>query len=120
MGYIKNKPIPIALINKAIKSICKITSKDKNKIFGTGFFLRIFSRKYLITCGFNTQYKKQKENTEIEVEIYNKEFIKLTFKDRFIMYLEHPIDILVIEIKDSRYRIPRLCSKLYKRRIFNL
>ncbi len=40
MGYIKNKPIPIALINKAIKSICKITSKDKigNIYYGTGFF----------------------------------------------------------------------------------
>ena len=49
MGYIKNKPIPIALINKAIKSICKIRTKygNENYMFCTGFFLRIFSQKYL-------------------------------------------------------------------------
>ena len=105
MGYIKNKPIPIALINKAIKSICKIRTMY-NEIYksGTGFFLRIFSQKYLITIGFITNYEKQKENTEIEVEIYNKEVIKLRFKDRFIRYFPKPLDILAIEIKDSDFK----------------
>ena len=105
MGYIKNKPIPIALINKAIKSICKIRTEHGNGYeFGTGFFLRIFSQKYLITIGFITNYEKQKENTEIEVEIYNKEVIKLRFKDRFIRYFPKPLDILAIEIKDSDFK----------------
>ena len=57
MGYIKNKPIPIALINKAIKSICKIRTYG----FATGFFLRIFSQKYLITIGFITNYENKKK-----------------------------------------------------------
>ena len=103
MVLIKNKSIPVAMINRAIKSICKIRSMDINNNFriGTGFFLRIFSRKYLITCGYITQYENKKENTEIEVEIDNKYLIELRFKDRFIKCLEQPKNILAIEIKDS-------------------
>ena len=106
MARLKNKPIPLAIINRAIKSICKIKPMDINHIFGTGtgFFLRIFSRKYLITCSYITQYENKKENTEIVVEIYNKELIKLSFKDRFIKCLEHPKNILAIEIKDSDFK----------------
>ena len=103
MVHIKNKPIPVAIINRAIKSICKITPMDHIFFEGTGFFLRIFSRKYLITCSHITQYENNKENTEIVVEIYNKTKIKLIFKDRFIKCLEHPKNIIAIEIKDSDF-----------------
>ena len=47
---------------------------------------------------------EKKENSEIEVEIYNKELIKIRFNDRFIKYLEMPKDIIAIEIKDSDFK----------------
>ena len=103
MGFIKNKPIPVALINKANKSICKIRTKDNDVSGGTGFFMRIFSRKYLITCSFVVNYGNKKENTEIEIEIYNKEVITIKFHDRFIKCLEMPKDILALELKDSDF-----------------
>ena len=103
MGYIRNKPIPIELINKAIKSICKIKVKAEYKGYCTGFFIRFFSQKYLITCNQIIHYNVQKKNLEIEVEIYNKELIKIGFNDRFIKCLEDQKDILAIEIKDSDF-----------------
>ena len=103
MGFIKNKPIPVALINKANKSICQIRTKDNDVCKGTGFFMRIFSRKYLITCSFVVNYGNKKENTEIEIEIYNKEVITIKFHDRFIKCLEMSKYILAIELKDSDF-----------------
>ena len=103
MGFIKNKPIPVALINKANKSICQIRTKDNYGSKGTGFFMRIFSRKYLITCSFVVNYENKKENTEIEIEIYNKEVITIKFHDRFIKCLEMSKYILAIELKDSDF-----------------
>ena len=46
-----HKPVPIELIDKVKKSICKIIIKDKEKMnFGTGFFMKVDdSKKYLIT-----------------------------------------------------------------------
>jgi len=103
MGYIRNKPIPIELINKAIKSICKIKVKAEYEGYCTGFFIRFFSQKYLITCNQIIHYNVQKKNLEIEVEIFNKKLIKIGFNDRFIKYLEKPKNILAIEIKDSDF-----------------
>ena len=103
MGFIKNKPIPVALINKANKSICQIRTKDNYGCKGTGFFMRIFSRKYLITCSFVVNYGNKKENTEIEIEIYNKEVITIKLHDRFIKCLEMSKYILAIELKDSDF-----------------
>ncbi len=42
------KPVPVSYIKEIKKSICKIINKDKS--FGTGFFMLINSYKYLITC----------------------------------------------------------------------
>ena len=47
-----NKPVPMNIANKVMKSICKIIIKgiNKNNIYGTGFFMKISnSLKYLIT-----------------------------------------------------------------------
>ena len=46
-----HKPIPVKIINKVMKSICKITIETKKgKSYGTGFFLNYSnSIKYLIT-----------------------------------------------------------------------
>ena len=49
---IGHKPIPVKIVNKVIKSICKITIETNQGIaHGTGFFLNYSnSKKYLMTC----------------------------------------------------------------------
>ena len=49
--YTGHKPIPINIINKVLKSICKINIiKNKGIQFGTGFFMKINnSTKFIIT-----------------------------------------------------------------------
>ena len=43
-----HKPVPVSYIEETKKSTRKIINKDKS--FGTGFFMIINSYKYLITC----------------------------------------------------------------------
>ena len=40
-------------------------------------------------------------NENIEIEIWNKKKIKLNLNNRFYKYFEDPIDITVIQMKDS-------------------
>ena len=104
MVRINNRPIPIAFIQKAIKSICRLEAnyRDNNKVYGTGFFLRILSQKFLITCCHNIE-NSIKEKSEIQVELYNKELIKIRLNERYIKYLERPLNIVAIEMKDSDF-----------------
>ena len=98
---IGSKPIPIKIVNKVMKSICKITIKTKEKIaYGTGFFLNYSDKeKYLMTCYHIINPSLENEN--IEIEIYNGKKMKLNFKNRSTKYLERPKDIAMIEIKES-------------------
>ena len=98
---IGSRPIPIKIVNKVMKSICKIVIKTKENIaYGTGFFINYSNQeKYLMTCYHIINPTLENEN--IELEIYNGKKMKLNFKNRFTKYLDKPKDIAMIEIKES-------------------
>ena len=89
-----SKPVPIDVINKVSKSICKINIDHGS---GTGFFMNINSLKYLITA--NHVLSKDKIDNDIEIEIHNHKKMKLQFKNRKFLFYPDPIDITIIEIK---------------------
>ena len=105
----KNNYMPIYLINKAGKSVCKITYLINYSVArGTGFFMKINhnnnSFKYLITC-FHV-VPKELIDKEINLEIQEtpkKKKIKIVFdlKNRDIKFFEDPLDITAIQIKDE-------------------
>ena len=96
-----HKPIPLEILLKALKSICKITLKtEKEIIYGTGFFMNFHdSKKYLIT-NYHIIYKEM-INNDIIIEIYNNKTMKLNMNNREVKYYERPIDITIIEIKNN-------------------
>ena len=104
--------IPLAVLNEFSKSACKITVEFNNKIlFGTGFFMMIQSdEEKNISCmltNFHIIPEKiiqYKYIIKIEIETENGEIIqpiRLENNNRFILFLQKPIDITVIEIIDS-------------------
>ena len=96
-----HKPIPLKIAMKVMKSICKIKNKNKEGIkYGTGFYLSYsHSSKYLIT---NYHVINEDINDEdLEIEIWNHKIMKLKFKNRYIKYLPKPIDITMIELKET-------------------
>ena len=103
MVKFKNKPISSETTEKIIKtfkSICKIIIKREGKtIYGTGFFMKVSDNlKYLITC--HHIINQEMNNKNIELEIWNKKIMKLTFDERF-KYFQKPLDITAIEIKEK-------------------
>ena len=103
MAVIKgHKPLSIKTINKARKSICKITSMVENSpIVGTGFFMSIAnSLRYLVTCQHLLRYAIEKKS-KICLEIYGEKIYELELNGRSIKILDHLKDIVAIEIKDS-------------------
>ena len=101
MNLGKNLPIPVPIIDKVSKSICKIIIKNNPKdIYGTGFFLKISDyKKYLIT-NYHLIYPDILKE-DIEIQIHNKEKKKINFKKREIKFLPRPKDITIIEIKNT-------------------
>ena len=99
--YARYKPIPISIMNKALKSICKIIVKtNKGIIFGNGFFMNTDnSKRYLITCYHIISQKVI--NDEILIEIHNHKKMKLNMNNREIKYFASPKDITIIEIKNT-------------------
>ena len=91
----------MAVSNKILKSICKITVKhNNNTIFGTGFFMKISeAKKYLITN--NHVIPQEKINGDIEIEIHNHKIMKLNPNNRDIKYFPKVKDITMIEIKNN-------------------
>ena len=92
-------PIPIELVNKVIKSICKIIIKKEDQIiFGIGFFMGVSdTKRYLIT---NYHFISQESKKNIEFEIWNKKKINIKLSKRYIKYFPEPKDITTIEIKN--------------------
>ena len=92
------KPIPLEILNKILKSICKINIKsEKGNNFGTGFFLNYSdSLKLLLTNYHIINPRLENENIEIEIEIYNKKVMKLEMKNRFCKFIERPKEISII------------------------
>ena len=96
------KPVPMNIANKVMKSVCKIIIKgiNKNNIYGTGFFMKISnSLKFLIT-NYHVICPNV-INQNIELEIWNLKKMKLNISNRYIKYFEKPKDITIIQIKDT-------------------
>ena len=96
-----NISVPVNIIIKATKSVCKITIKgNEGKIYGTGFFMKVSNtKKYLVT---NYHVISEKNiNDDIEIEIYNEKTMKLNLNNRKIEYFPRPKDITIIEIKNT-------------------
>ena len=94
-----NKSVKIDIVNKAMKSICKITVHYNDKTyFGTGFFMKVSDKlKYLIT-NYHVLNPELMKNS-FQIDIYNKKNIKLNFDD--IKFMKSPIDITALKLKDS-------------------
>ena len=94
-----HKAIPVKIINEVKKSICKIIIKKEKDIFGTGFFMKIKSLKFLFTNYhvINQEYI----NDNIELEIWNKEKMNLNLNQRYIKYFKDQKDVTIIEIKEK-------------------
>ena len=94
------KPIPLDIVDKAKKSICKIMVKINNSAyFGTGFFMNISeSKKYLIT-NYHI-INPDVINNDIIIGIHNNKKMKLNFNNRDIKYFPEPKDITIIEMKN--------------------
>ena len=95
------KTIPLKIQNQLSKSICKITYGNEDaKIKGTGFFIKYNN----IKCLMSVYHVINEEliNKDIEIELYNekKYNIKLD-SNRYIKLFNEPIDISIIEIKDT-------------------
>ena len=96
-GYIKMK-----YLDKVKKSICKI---NYDKYHGSGFFMKVSDS---LKCLFTNYHvlNPTVSHFEIKIEIWNENYMSLNMKNRSIKYFNKPIDITVIEIKetDSIYR----------------
>lgn len=96
------RPIPLDITLKAMKCVCKITTKDENDCvcYGTGFFMKVSDElKFLITT-----YHLINENSinkNITLEIHNHSILNLKPEGRYIKYFPKPIDITVIEIRET-------------------
>ena len=97
----KNGVFSVKIVNKVMKSICKITIKtERGNNFGTGFFLNYSDELKLLLTNYHV-INPNLENANIEIEIHNKKIILLELKNRFCKYIEEPKDIAIIEIKES-------------------
>ena len=96
-----HKPVPLDLINRTSKSICKIMIKINNSdIKGTGFFMKINDNKKYLVTNYHV-ISPYNINNNIVLELYNHKPIKLNTDNREIKYLEKPKDITIIEIKND-------------------
>jgi hypothetical protein len=104
---IESQPIPIEYINKILKSICKLNLKDprREKCSGTGFFMEYKSLNFLITVPYIIPTIEN--NLIIDIELSNKNIIKLNLNNRYIKSLNEKgitaIEIKQNEIKDIQY-----------------
>ena len=95
-----NKAVPINIIIKALKSICKIAIRGNYNVNATGFFMKISdTEKYLITNNHVINQNNIYDN--IEIEIHNQKKMKLNLNNREVKYFPKPKDITMIEIKTS-------------------
>ena len=95
-----NKAVPINIIIKALKSICKIAIRGNYNVNATGFFMKISdTEKYLITNNHVINQNNIYDN--IEIEIHNQKKMKLNLNNREVKYFPKPKDITMIEIKTT-------------------
>ena len=95
-------PIPFSIIDKSRKCVCKINIKSEyGALMATGFFMKVSNSSRYLVSSCHAIGDAIKNNTEIEIEIWNNTRIILTRNDRFAKTFEEGLDIAVIEIKDS-------------------
>ena len=120
----RHKPVPLEIVNKVMKSMCKITIKtEKGNNYGNGFFLNYSDEIKLLLTNYHV-INPNLENANIEIEIHYKKVMNLELKNRFCKYIEEPKDIAIIEIKksDEIYKDIEFLDYdlLYQKWIFNL
>ena len=96
-----NRLVPLNIVNKIAKSICKIIIPNEPKdILGTGFFMQISdSEKYLLTN--NHVISKDILKRDIRIELHDQKIKKLNLNGRDIKFFPRPRDITMIEIKKT-------------------
>lgn len=95
----QHKPVPLETSNELSKSLCKITINKLSRV-GTGFFMLYKSLKCLITNYHIITPDLMYEF--IDIEAFNKKIsLKLDYNFRYIRLFKQPIDIVIIEIKNS-------------------
>ena len=69
--YTGKKTIPVDIINKVMKAICKITVKTNEGIaYGTGFFMNYSDTLKCLMTNYHV-INPSVENGNIEIEIHN-------------------------------------------------
>ena len=92
--------IPLKLVKKAEKSICKISYNYNNEPnFGTGFFMKFSDSLKLLITNYHVLNSKLM-NINIQIELNNNEKMILNFMGRYIKFMEIQ-DITAIEIKEN-------------------
>ena len=93
--------IPIDIVNKIIKSLCKLKIKFEEKtILGFGFFMKISDTKQYLITNYHIISPESKK-MKIELEIWNKKKFKIKLSKRHIKFFPEPKDITIIEIKSN-------------------
>ena len=94
--------IPLDLVVKAKKSICKINIKSKKENKNViGFFMTIKDYNYYLIVNEHIIYEDI-PNGEIELELYNHKKIKIKFNENIIKYC--PIsEITIVKIEKNEY-----------------
>ena len=107
-GYARK--IPVKVIYKYSKSICKLTVEGKN-ISGTGFFMCLYDKQKKMNCLITNYHVisqdliDSKKYIYIQLENNIERKIKLEAEKRFIKCFKKPKDITIIEIIDNDYII---------------
>ena len=97
----EHKPVPLNIAIKVMKAICKIIIETKKgTLYGTGFFMNYSDSLKCLITNYHV-INPSLENGNIEIEIHNKNKMKLKFNNRYIKYIERPRDITIIEIKET-------------------
>ena len=105
MVHIVFKPVPLSVLNKVIKSICKIRCKGLFRA-GTGFLIKLLTFGKELFCLMTNEHIITKEMIESKETIsicYDNDkkvtVLKLDENKRYIVYNKE-MDITIIEIKD--------------------
>ena len=92
------EPVMVEYFEKCKKSVCKIYYYiNKQKYFGTGFFMKYNNNNYLFTC----KHVIISIQIRINLELWNNNIVELNLLDREVLFFNELYDIAVIEIKNT-------------------
>ena len=91
-----HRPIPMDIVSKVLKCVCKIKFGRENRGFGTGFFLKVSENAKFLICSIHFWNEKL-----ITIEIWNKKIMNMELNGRFIKNFQGPKYISVIEIRET-------------------